>query len=869
MTTTIRPSSRLPRLNPVWLLVDALVLAGFLLCWRLVWPLTSLDASIRLPWPLLAAVFFATEAWVVHVHFRKEAHTLSLNEIPIVLGLFLVTPRELILAQLVGAGLALVAYRRQRLLKVLFNLALFVCSTSLTLIVFHAVASASAPLGARSVFGAFVGSVAASLTSVVLVAAAIRLSEHTSSPRELMKIAVVAAASTLANVSLALAGVKLLAVDRLGAGLLFLPMAICVFAFRAYGTQRSRHEHLEFLYASMRSVQHAPNLELAVGELLRAARWMLRADYSELILLSSADGQTLRSVLSDRESLMGQSELRAPERHALEFLVAGDGAVLLPRGRHPHELDGFLATRGLRDAVLTILRGEERVLGLLIVGERSSEVSSFVPEDKRLLTTFASHAGILLENNRLEQALEQLTELQEQLEHQAYHDALTGLANRALVTSRVTEALEAPGAGEDQDAAVIFVDLDDFKIINDSLGHAAGDALLVEVAARIAACVRPGDLPARLGGDEFAILLGPAKPEEAELVGRRILAALREPIALPGRHAAVHASIGIALAGEDTPDADTLLRNADVAMYSAKAEGKRQVAFYTPEMHRIVRTRHDVAVALERAIDGREIEAHFQPIVSLTDGSIVGFEALARWRHSNGKLVHPEAFISLAEETGMMIPIGREILRQGCEQAAEWSRLADRPGAFDVAVNLSLTELRDPRLVENVAATLGQTGLDPGSLILEVTESAAMREPTATIATMLELRGIGIRLALDDFGTGYSSLSHLHDLPIDRLKIAKPFVEPLREAAARSVLADTIVGLSSSLHLECVAEGIEHPRQAERLRNLGCGMGQGYMFGRPVDGDAIRARILDGNTYEAALKPAAPFAEAVRSLRIA
>ena len=386
--------------------------------------------------------------------------------------------------------------------------------------------------------------------------------------------------------SLAVASVQLLDANRLAAVLLLVPAAACALAFRAYSSQRSRHEHLEFLYDSMRTVQTAPDLDTAVSRLLESARGMLarRLRRADPRAARRRRGGAVQRRAPDSETLMQPLELGPLERLACEHDSRRPTARSCCRSpREPHELDGYLAARGLKDAMLATLHGEQRALGVLVVGDRSSDVSTFGDEDRRLFETFAGHASILLENDRLEQTLARLTELQERLRHQAFHDALTGLPNRAFFAEQVAAAL---AAGSTNGAPIVlFIDLDDFKTINDSLGHAAGDDLLKTVADRVIACVRPGDTPARLGGDEFAVLLHDAKIPEAERVSERIMAELRAPFLLHGREVAAHASIGIADRGEGVASADELLRNADVAMYSAKGNGKRLHAVYEPAMH--------------------------------------------------------------------------------------------------------------------------------------------------------------------------------------------------------------------------------------------------------------------------------------------
>jgi diguanylate cyclase (GGDEF)-like protein len=796
--------------------------------------LTGLDApgDLRVPWWTLVLVFGVAEASVVHLHFRSEAHSLSLSEAGLVFGLFFASPFGLISAQLAGGSLALLAFRRQRPLKVAFNLAQFALSSCLALLIFRALTDVAAGNGPPAWLAAFAAAGAASVTGVGLVGVAIALSEGRKTLRELPKMLGIGLGGALATASLAIAAAELLQRNAWAVTLLVVPALGCALALRAYAGQRRRHAHVEFLYQSMRAMQSAPGLESAVRELLVAARSMLAAEHAEILFLPSTAGEpALRSSIGPTvERLLETTTLSDQEALAVEAASDDADAILLPRGRPRHPLDGFLEERGLPDAMLTALRAEARVVGVLLVGRRAGDVSTFNPDDRKLFETFASHAGVLLENDRVK----------EQLRYQAYHDALTGLPNRLLFADEVRQALARGRAREAP--AVLFLDLDDFKTINDSLGHGAGDELLVAVADRLRSHVRPRDVVARLGGDEFAVLLERTEIGAAERAAERLVRALRSPFVLSGHEMSIHASIGVA-GHYGAGTADELLRNADVAMYSAKDNGKRGYAVYEPEMHARVRRRQELIASVERAVQRSEISAHYQPIVSLADGETIALEALARWQHPERGLVPPGSFIPIAEETGLMVPIGRRILRQACRDLALWQKNHRGQGDLSVTVNLSPSELQNPKVAEEVAQILAETQIPPRSLTLEITESGAMRDQEATIETLHVLRGLGVRLALDDFGTGYSSLSHLREFPIDILKIAKPFVEDLGEGTSDPAFLEAILGLARALDLTVIVEGIETADQAETLHRLGCRIGQGYHFARPLDRTAAAAHL--------------------------
>jgi diguanylate cyclase (GGDEF)-like protein len=427
--------------------------------------------------------------------------------------------------------------------------------------------------------------------------------------------------------------------------------------------------------------------------------------------------------------------------------------------------------------------------------------------------------------------------------HQALHDALTGLPNRALFTDRIQHAL-TQGRRRGTSCGVIFLDLDRFKTVNDSLGHAAGDELLVTVARRIDESLRSADTAARLGGDEFAVLLEDlAGPEEAVLVAERVADALRTPVVVQGREVFVSASVGIAVG---RVGASELLRQADVAMYRAKAEGKGRVCVFEESMQAEVLERLELEGELLRAIERDEIAVHYQPVIALDGQTLAGFEALARWTHPTRGLVPPPHFIPLAEDNGSIVALGRQILRTACRQAARW--LAEFPSAQPriMSVNLSGRQLEDPNIVADVAAALADSGLPAGALVLEITETVLMHDTEATIARLTALKALGVRLAVDDFGTGYSSLRYLRRFPIDILKMAKPFVDGLDAGDDEGrALARAIVELATSLKLACIAEGIEASGQADVLHELGCGLGQGFHFARPMAPEAMTALIAE------------------------
>ncbi|MGQ0432081.1 MAG: putative bifunctional diguanylate cyclase/phosphodiesterase [Microthrixaceae bacterium] len=424
--------------------------------------------------------------------------------------------------------------------------------------------------------------------------------------------------------------------------------------------------------------------------------------------------------------------------------------------------------------------------------------------------------------------------LEDQLRHQAFHDPLTGLSNRALFADRVEHALDRVRRDDSPTPAVAFIDLDDFKLVNDSLGHSAGDQLLRVVADRLRACLRSGDTPARLGGDEFAVLLEDAPDVAAILeVAERILDALDAPVVIEGHEVYARASIGIATRHDASTTFDELLRNADLAMYAAKANGKGCIEMFAPGMQHRAVDRIALSGDLERAIADGDIEVAYQPIVRLVGGEIVGFEALARWTHPQRGSISPVEFVAIADETGMILPLGRLILRQACEQLAHWLRT--NPGeTWMMSVNLSGPQVLAPDFVDVIRDVTSEAGLPPNLLVLELTEAVLLADSEVVLRRLQQLKDLGVQIAIDDFGTGYSSLSYLQRVPFDILKIDRAFVSALRHEVPSSTLVRTITDLGRTLGRTVIAEGIEEQIELDGLLQLGCELGQGYHFGRPT-----------------------------------
>ncbi len=788
--------------------------------------------SMQLPFWALLIAFAAAERFVVHIHFRRSAHSMSLGEIPLVFALIFASGQDVVLAGALGRILILAVHRKLPPIRLAFNLGQFLLGNCIAVIVFHAVAGSTAVIDPVVWAAAALAAAANSVTAVLLISGAVSLSESRLSARQVAGSLRTDLAVVAANTSIGLCAATLVYQDWRTAILMAVPVIGMFLTFQAYVAERHRHERLEFLYEAARALSQSSEIGTALEGLLGQALEAFRAEVAEIVFFSPDGTDALRTTVRADGGASVLERLEPGIVDELRSLIeAQELGACATREVANGPLADYLECRGLGQGIFAVLKGERSWMGAMMIGNPSGVVDRFSADDVKLFETLANNTSVALENDRLGQTVWRMKELQRELEHQASHDPLTDLANRVLFAERVGDALQRDPAS----VSVIFIDINDFKTVNDSLGHAAGDELLIAIARRLRDCVRPSDTLARLGGDEFAIMLErTASREEAIAVTERINRRLTdERFSVGGQNIFVRASAGIATGAGGGISPEELIRNADVAMYRAKQASKHGYELFESGMEVPVLRRHGLKQRLREAVREDSFDVHYQPIVELETGDLAACEALVRWLDGPRGCVNPSSFIPVAEEMGVIVPMGRSILQRACREAQRWEW--DGATAPAVHVNLSPVELRDPHFLSGVATALDQSGLRPDRLVLEITEGVVLRDPEKSIAILNQLRSLGVQLALDDFGTGYSSLSHLRSLPIDWLKIGTPFIDRIAQGGLDRPFIRMILDLAHSLNLGVVAEGIESRGQLSSLRELGCGFGQGFLLGSPAE----------------------------------
>ena len=588
-------------------------------------------------------------------------------------------------------------------------------------------------------------------------------------------------------------------------------------------SRRQAHQQREVARFGQLAIE-GTQIDVLAREAPRILTRVLRVDYGGVLkLLSGRDELLLVAADGLPDELIGKARVPADFRSQSGYALATGRATVVTDWREEtrFQQSELQRSQGMQSAAIILIQGKGQPYG--VIGAGSRELHGFSQEDVDFMQAIANVLANAIERRRTE----------ERTEHEALHDPLTGLPNRNLFLDRLQQSLSV-AARRQTSISVLFLDLDQFKLVNDSLGHAAGDELLAAVAPRIEGALRPGDTVARFGGDEFAVLAEDIGNERgATRIAERVAEALSRPFILREREHFVSASVGISI-GEGSELPESLIRDADSALYRAKERGRGGYEIFDEVMRSRVIEHMQTENDLRRAIQRDELELHYQPVIRLRDGSIVALEALLRWKHPERGLIGPLAFIPVAEESRLIVPIGRWVIEQACRQAAIWQQRNPDSAPVSVAVNLSARQLADPHLLSHIEGSVRANGIDPSTLWLELTETTLLDDTTFVERTLESLKGLGVRLVLDDFGVGFSSLGYLKRLPLSMIKLDRTFVENLTEGSHDAAIVRAVSEMAVTIGIGVVAEGIETEEQVQMANALGCGFAQGFHFSEPV-----------------------------------
>jgi diguanylate cyclase (GGDEF)-like protein len=786
-------------------------------------------------WWALASAFALTETFVIRVHIRRDSHTVSLSEIPFILGLAMSSPFDLVVGRLVGSLVVLVFHRRQAIHKVGFNIGIFVLDTAVALAAYRVLLAGRSQVSAAGLGAGFAALIVALLIGVVAVGIGIRVAQPDVSFRGLASALASAVVIGIVASALGIAGLALAWQDPLALGGVAIAAGGLYGALKVYGALGKRFGDLEAMYDFTSSIDEAVDTERLAELTLSHARQVFGSSFAEIVF-SRGVGSTAMTMGD-----IGVQRRPAPPNLVQEFAAAlpdGEAVVAISLSDAPEPVVEHYAREGVEAGMVAVLGGGAGTATLLVVGERSDSLDHEA-DDLRLLEALARQARASFERGRL---VDRLRREISQKEFQSVHDALTGLPNRLHFTFVVEEALRRARA-DDSRLAVLLVDLDRFKEVNDTLGHQRGDVLLQEMALRLNDLIGGEEHVSRLGGDEFGILLRDLDGvNEAIEWTTKIGDVLHRPFVNEGLAIQVSGSIGIALAPEHGTDGTTLLRRADVAMYLAKSQGS-SYEVYDPHKDTYSTRRLAMAAELRSAIETDEIVLAYQPKADIATRTVIGVEALARWPHPRHGMVPPDEFVELAERTGLITPLTDHVLRTALRDIG---RLRANGVGISVAVNIAASSLTDddfPGLVERL---LSQFDVPPQSLVLEVTETTMMTDTARSRRVISALSEIGVGLAIDDYGTGYSSLTYLSNLPVGEVKIDRSFVMEMAVDERLAKIVSSTTALVHSLGKKVVAEGVENGATWQLLEEAGCDIAQGYYLARPMPFADLRAWLAAG-----------------------
>lgn len=834
------------------------------------WSAATFDSTIKSPLNgglILALVTFLAavvgSGFPVHVKVGRDVQSFMFIELAFVGAAVALPSRVAVVVVVLGATVARIFIQRLPVIKVIFNAAITAIEMAVVVWTTRLLAIDTTVTETRMWLVLLLGVAAATILSAVLVTGAIVLSGGKISPRTMIRNIGLGLAGSLAMASIAIIGVVLTVVNVVSVVFTVVFAAGCLFAYRHHVVLRERFNAVLRLERFTSALAPDRSIETIVTKLLHHAAELMNSEDAAITLATTSGRVVLTRALSESGTLTTE-HCPVPGDPVWELAHTQGKACLLTKSAVVHEVRmiGQLEHMKADDLIVVPLRLDADNIGILVGRNRHNSIVRTTESDLDLITTMADHASVILERSRLFEKLDLEVSVRQ---YQATHDSLTGLHNRAAFNDAADSYLNSEAAGTSQ-TVIMLVDLNHFKKINDTMGHHAGDDVLVQIASRLVGSLPVGSHVARLGGDEFAVLVPGIRGEEHAMgVAASLRSAIQEPVHIGDVSFGLDAAIGLSFAPLHGTERHTLLKCADIAMYAAKERRSTPVAIFDPSQQKWTDREISLLEDLRHAIDAEQLEIAYQPKTSLQDGHVYGVEALCRWTHPTLGMIRPDEFIGIAEQAGLIDSLTEFMIQGSLKQCRSW---LDDGLQIGMAVNIPAQSLSDPSLPSRVAAHARAADVPHRLLTLEVTESALMEDARTSRAVMTELRDLGFRVSIDDFGTGYSSLAYLHTLPVDELKIDRAFVQRIGHDKTSAQIVHVIVELARTFGLQTVAEGIESDEIHDALRDLGVDLGQGFLMAKPATAEQLSGYLRSGYVSQSAAPIGAPAPVAVPEAKL-